>query len=138
MALRLEDFSDRELLFALEEHADSNGMVTVLALAEGMGLSGLDHPTRNLSSRLSWLRRYGVVDRDEKRRWFLTTEGARILHMGLKRREATALEGMDEHALFAAMEMFGNRFMSARPESATMAQRQWRYAMAQRKARSRS
>jgi DNA-binding IclR family transcriptional regulator len=134
MALRLEDFSDRELLFALEEHADGDGTVSSHELADGLGLSGLENPHQNIAIRLAWLKRYGVVERDPGgKRWALTDVGARILHGGLRARESRALTEMSEDALFAAMEVFGSRMLNAHSEAAKMSERQWRYAMAQRK-----
>jgi hypothetical protein len=138
MALRLEEFSDRELLFALEEHSDANGTISSRELADGLGLSGLKNPHQNIAVRLGWLRRYGIVFRHEdSNRWALTTAGMRLLHGGLRKRETTIFEEMEEHSLLAAMDLFGARVINAGGEAATMAQRQWRYAVAQRKAQRR-
>jgi hypothetical protein len=141
MALTLEDFSDRELLFALEEHADANGTITSHELAEGIGLTvsnGLKHPHMNVAIRLGWLKRFGVVYRDaDTHRWGLTPIGSRALHQGLRAREEKALTEFNDEALFRAVELMGARMLSARGEFATLAQRQWRYSLAQRKRRSR-
>ena len=138
--LTLEDFSDRELLFALEEHADSDGTVSSGALAEGLGLSsenGLKHPVQNVAVRLTWLKRFGVVYRSEEtRRWGLTSAGYAALHGGLRVREERALAEFDDDSLFRAVELMGARMLNVRSaETATLAQRQWRYALAQRKRR---
>jgi hypothetical protein len=138
MALTLEEFSDRELLFAFEEHADANGTISSRELSDGLSLSGLKNPHMNVAIRLGWLKRYGIVYRDpDTGRWALTTAGTRLLHGGLRKRESSVLEGMEEHSLLAAMDLFGARIIGAGGEAATMASRQWRYAVAQRKARTR-
>jgi hypothetical protein len=134
MSLRLEEFSDRELLFAFEEHADANGTISSRELSDGLSLSGLKNPHMNVAIRLGWLKRYGIVYRDsDTGRWALTTAGTRLLHGGLRKRESNALEEMEEHSLLAAMDLFGARIIGAGGEAATMASRQWRYAIAQRK-----
>lgn len=132
MSLTLEDFSDRELLFALEEHSDADGFVSSKGLAEGMGLKEGMH--RNIAIRLAWLKRYGVVYReDESGRWGLTTAGERIMHGSLRAAERRALDALDEGRLYAAMEVLTTSYVDAHNEAATMAARHWRYAMAQRK-----
>jgi hypothetical protein len=134
MSLTLEEFSDRELLFAFEEHADANGTISSRELSDGLSLSGLKNPHMNVAIRLGWLKRYGIVYRDsDTGRWALTTAGTRLLHGGLRKRESNALEEMEEHSLLAAMDLFGARIIGAGGEAATMASRQWRYAIAQRK-----
>lgn len=137
MSLTLEDFSDRELLFALEENADSDGLVSSAALAEGLGLtssSSLKHPHQNVAVRLSWLKRYGVVHRDdETKRWGLTMVGYRLLHGSLRAAERRALDELDDERLFAAMEALRSSYSRAGGEAATMAARHWRYTLAERK-----
>jgi hypothetical protein len=139
MALTLEEFSDRELLAAFEDHADNDGTVSSIELAEGLGLAsrdGLKHPTQNIAVRLTWLKRYGVLGRDpETGRWFLTDAGHRVVHGGLRARERRALEEFTDDALLAAAEQLGRRMVGAGKESATMAQRSWRYSLAERKMR---
>lgn len=139
MALTLEEFSDRELLAAFEDHGDSDGTVSSGELADGLGLSsreGLKHPTQNIAVRLTWLKRYGVLGRDpETRRWFLTDAGYRVVHGGLRSKETRALSEFDEDALYAAAELLGRRMVGAHSEAATMAQRSWRFSLAERKRR---
>jgi hypothetical protein len=139
MALTLEEFSDRELLAAFEDHADADGTVSSAELAEGLGLwsrDGLKHPTQNIAIRLSWLKRYGVLGRDpDSGRWFLTDAGLRVVHGGLRAKERRALEEFSEDALYAAAEQLGRRMVGAQSEAATMAQRSWRYSLAERKRR---
>ena len=137
MSLTLEDFSDRELLFALEEHSDGEGTISSHELSDGLGLqpqNGLKHPHMNVAIRLSWLKRYGVVARnDETRRWFLTPVGSRLMHGSLKAGERRLMDDLDEDRLFAAMESLGQRMVGAHDEAATMVARHWRYTLAERK-----
>ena len=131
-SLKLEDFSDRELLFAFEDHADEDGLVTSQGLAEGLGLN--EAPTRNVAIRLSWLKRYGVVYRDQDANaWGLTEIGRRVLHGGLTTAQRRALGNVDDDDLFAIMSEVGGKIMGAHAEAAILTERQWRYNFAQRK-----
>lgn len=136
--LKLEDFSDRELLWALEDHADGDGTVSSVALAEGLGLkqgpNDFKRPAQNVAIRLSWLKRYGVVYRDaDTMRWGLTTVGQSLLHGKLTAAEARALRDMNPEKLLVVMQEIGGVMKTAKAEAAKMAERDWRYTLAQRK-----
>lgn len=137
MGLTLEEFSDRELLFALEENLDGDGLVSSAALGEAMGLAssrGLKHPTQNIAVRLTWLKRYGVVHRDsETGRWGLTPAGFRMMHGSLRAAERRMLDDLDDERLFAVMQMVGANILRTQDEAATMVARHWRYSLAERK-----
>ena len=137
MSLTLEEFSDRELLFALEEASDSNGQVSSLALAEALGLQareGLKHPQQNIAVRLSWLKRYGVVYRDQDSgRWGLTDIGSRIVHGSISAGQRRMLADLDEDRLYAVMQELSRSMVRAHDEAATMTARHWRYTLAERK-----
>lgn len=137
MSLTLEEFSDRELLFALEENLDGDGLVSSADLVEAMGLASskdLKHPTQNVAIRLSWLKRYGVVMRDpQTKRWGLTAAGFRLMHGSLRAAERRMLDDLDDERLYAVMQMVGANLGRAQDEAATMVARQWRYSLAERK-----
>jgi hypothetical protein len=135
-ALKLEDFSDRELLWALEESADPDGFVSSSDLAGALGMSSLENPTRNVAVRLGWLKRYGIVERhDDGVRWGLTSAGAALLNARLDAAEAKALDGLDPDKLLVVMQRVGHTMAYAGKEAATMAQRDFRNAQATRKRR---
>lgn len=136
MSLRLEEFSDLELLAALIEHADDEGQISSAELADALGLSGLKHPRRNVAIRLSWLKRYGVLYRDETtQKWGLTPVGETLINGNLRAAERRLLEGLDQGKLYAVIREVSRSMVEAHDEAATMAARQWRHGMAQRKAR---
>lgn len=135
-SLKLEDFSDRELLYALEDYADSDGLVSSQALAEGLGLKTLKHPVQSIAIRLSWLKRYGVVRRvEETGQWGLTSVGESIMHGDLSNAQERLLANVEPDRLFAIMHAVGGHLSAASPEAATMASREWRYNLAARKRR---
>lgn len=60
--LRLRDLSDREVLLAMLDEGQGD-WITSHQLAARLGMNG-DHPHMMAAQRLSWLRRYGVVERE--------------------------------------------------------------------------
>jgi hypothetical protein len=65
--LRLRDLSDREFLLVIR---DAGGVlplyVTAADISEHLRLTG-EHPIRSVSSRLAWMKRIGVVEREYER-----------------------------------------------------------------------
>jgi hypothetical protein len=141
-SLKLEDYSDVELLGLMRDLTDSDGLVTAAAIAESLGSAGkeLQHASRNVSIRLSWLKRYGVVDTDtmevEGRKvgaWRLTGEGEMLVTGKLAARQREQLEQMSEQNLLALARTFGTRFVRANGTAAKMMEREMRYSVATRK-----
>src|SRR5262245_10494621 len=114
-SLKLEDFSDPELLAALEDYADGDGLVSTHALAEGLNLRTLKHPVQSIAIRLSWLKRYGIVYRDEEGRWGLTPTGAGIVHAKLTAGQRRALGNVDPDEMFAVVHAMGSHLQMAHP-----------------------
>jgi hypothetical protein len=61
-SLTLADFSDRDLLHALDEAGDDDGWATAEEVAR---LIGVEHerPNQCVGSRFAWLYRFGVMER---------------------------------------------------------------------------
>jgi prolyl-tRNA synthetase len=102
--LRLGDLSDREILLTLRDVADDDGWATSLDISEQLSMGG-DKPTQCVAQRLSWLRRYGAVDREDGkgalRRWRLTEVGGRLAMGTLKANQERMLEGLDDAQVLA-------------------------------------
>lgn len=100
MSLRLEDFSDHDLLYALEESGDDEGWATSQEVAEQIGLNLDESPAKNVGIRLSWLNRFGVMEQDDEKgpmKWRLNDIGYNLLHpTKLSPSALKALEGLDE------------------------------------------
>jgi hypothetical protein len=133
-SLKLEDFADHELLYALEEHADADGTISSSELADALGLAGLEHPTNNVSSRLAWLKRYGIVYRDEDtKRWGFTPVGMNLMHGRLTAAQTRMLDNLDPDMLLILVQQVGGKLVTSHREAATMAAREWRYNLAARR-----
>src|SRR3954470_16747863 len=144
-SLRIEDFSDREFLLIVADVAsEDDGWADSEQVAQRMDLS-----TRRLaSSRLSWLRRYGAVEREHVRdeagniryhrngkpmhtqRWRRTPAGEMMAFGQFRKADEKALERMkDEHLLLIT------RWLTERTAGdetvGKLVSREWRYGHAQ-------
>jgi hypothetical protein len=145
-SLRLEDYSDRELLLVINDTADEDGWVDALELATRLGLEG-DYPRRAVASRLSWLHRYGAVQREHERdesgvvryhrdgrvrytqRWGLTEAGLALAIGQLRKGDESALERLKDEQMILVTRWVQER--SHRNGGATMAklvEREWKRA----------
>lgn len=143
--LRIEDFSDREFLLILVDVADEDGWADSEHIAQQMDLT----ERRIASSRLSWLRRYGAVEREHEQdadgniryfrdgrvrytqRWRLTELGRAVAYGRLRKGTETALDRVDEGGLLMVA-----RWLSERSRgdmgAAKLVQREWRYGHGRR------
>jgi hypothetical protein len=136
--LRLGDLSDREILLTLMDVADHDGYADARDIAMQLAMIG-DHPHRAVASRLSWLRRYGAVDREEEphkpedggppvRRWRLTQIGEAIATGSLKRAQERALEEVGDDQLVLLTRLIAERARaSGSATSAKLAEREWKH-----------
>lgn len=75
--LRNSDMSDRALLIKLKQCEDDDGLIDPAYVAEKLNVIGTDKrtPAGTVSTRLSWMRRYGMIERVEP------------THIGLRRKD---------------------------------------------------
>lgn len=137
--LTILDFSDREFLLLLDDVADEDGFADSLQLADRLDLA----KRHSAAQRLSWLARWGAVEREHKRgpdgailyhqdgkarhtqRWGLTDFGRAVAYGKLKAGQQRSLEGLDDAQLIEV-----TRYLSQRTRGgsfAHMARREWRY-----------
>jgi hypothetical protein len=148
---RLTDFSDREVLLLLNDVADAEGWALAEQVAERIDL-GTDNPKRSVANRLSWLQRYGAVEREVKRdatgnirvtrggklmftqRWRLTDMGAALALGRLTAREQRTLDDMGDEKLLILARVMSRRFRTADAVASRMMGREWRYGTAPERA----
>src|SRR4051812_42050060 len=106
-SLRLDEFSDRELLYAYERAAVS-GAANSQEVADELGLD-LPNPSRSVSMRFGWLHRYGVLERDEQGLWIPTATGEELLGGELRKQARRAFDEMSESELYAATMALSSR-----------------------------
>jgi hypothetical protein len=145
--LRIEDYSDREFLLIVRDAcAESpDGWTEADEIAERMGL----RHKRLASSRLTWLRKYGAVEKEMERdhngairanrngeirytqRWRLTPLGLSMAVGKLSKTNRAMLEGLDEGKLLMAVRLITERTQETTGAS-KLVQREWRYGHARR------
>lgn len=134
-SLKLTEFEDFELLHLLEQEAGSDGWTTTEDLARELSLD-VRYPIRNVGSRLGWLRRYGVLERDEDGaagRYRMTAIGRQLLHGTLTKAQERALAEAGEGRLLAITRAVGGQLTAAGDEASALMHRQWRYSHARRR-----
>jgi hypothetical protein len=141
--LTIDDFSDREFLLVLADVADHDGWALSEDMAERLDLA---HKAI-ASSRLSWLRRWGAVEREHERdengvlrytgggkpiysqRWRLTDAGRSLAYGQLKKGQQNTLERIGDDQLLAVTRWLSERTRSD-GVSGRLSQREWRYGHA--------
>lgn len=129
MALRLEDLSDRELLFAYDR-ASNGSAVTAAEVADALGMNG--NTAQSVAIRFGWLRRLGVMEKDASGFWIPTSVGEEIIGAQLKKAQERQLEGMDDAQRYAETLVLTQRFASTNNRVVgDMMRRQFTHGMAQ-------
>ena len=142
--LRITDYSDREFLLVMNDVAEGDGWADSEAVAQRLDLT----ERRIASSRLSWLARYGAVEREHVRdeagniryhrngkpmhtqRWRLTEVGRSVAFGKLRRSAETALEKIDDGQLLLLTRWLNERTVGD-DTYGKLVQREWRYGQAQ-------
>jgi hypothetical protein len=144
--LRIEDYSDREfLLIVADVAADEDGWADSDQIAQRMDLSS----RRLASSRLSWLRRYGAVEREHVRdehgqiryhrngkamttqRWRLTPAGEAVAFGKLRKGDEKALANLKDEQMLLVTRWLTERTVGDDTIGKLVA-REWRYGHARR------
>lgn len=110
-SLRIVDFSDRELLHIINDLRNEDGWTSSQEVAEELGIQA-DHPAQCVGQRMTWLARYGCVEKhkDEKHMWRITDFGESIMRGKLSKGAERQLENMDEGQLLLATRMVTARY----------------------------
>lgn len=139
--LTIDDLSDRELLLVLDDVSDGDGYAESDAIAERLDLA----KRAIASSRLSWLARWGAVEREHERdehgnlrymrdgrprhtqRWRMTETGAALAHGQLRARQRETLERINEQQMLELTRYVTQRARASGSVAAKLIAREWRY-----------
>jgi hypothetical protein len=111
VSLRLADFLDEEVLALVADLAGNEGWVSSREFADAVQLSA-----QNVGSRFSWLRKYGVLERNLRvgdphfREWRLTEMGEAVMKAHFGRGQQSAFAALSEEQLPLAMRELASRF----------------------------
>lgn len=138
--LKLESFSDREILHILNDLAGSGGWVEVEHVATRVGLTvdGMSdaqlalHSKRCVTVRLAWIKRLsGCVERnpDYPLSWRLTEAGRQVVNVRLSKTVEHAMDEMSEYATLAALGNLGRRYQRAEMGPANLMRREFTHGI---------
>jgi hypothetical protein len=131
--LRLEDLSDIAVLEAFEASFNGDASCTTQDVVAQLELN-VETPNRFVGARLGWLKRLGVIDREDGK-WFFTNEGWDVFESRrLNARQAEQLERLGERGPAAVSEWLANAMMTASGTRYGVLRRQVRHAELRRKA----
>lgn len=137
--LKLENYSDREMLHLLNDLAGEEGWVDVEILAARVGITpnGMSeaqlaiHARRCVSVRLSWIRKLsGTVERHPDKNsllWRLTDTGTQVVSAKMTDALAARLDSMEDFASLAALDALSRRYRRADVKAANLMRREWIY-----------
>lgn len=132
-SLTLIDFSDRDLLYALEETGDAEGWATSRDVALRIGVSH-ENPAQCVGSRFAWLRRFGImdtkVDKEGYRQWRLNDTGESLLHpKDMTKSVQQALDRLTEGQRVRVTEIVSRQIAKESRSGAHLSRRAWTHSM---------
>ena len=122
----VRDFRDMELMFKLRDEANDDGWADTEALAVAMGFD--EDGRRNVGIRLGWMKRYGMLQRDEQSGlWRLSNGGERVVEARVRASTARQLEALDDEAMVEVMANVTSRYRFADPMTAALLRREFEF-----------
>jgi len=126
--LTLYEFRDLDLMFKLR---DENGGITSQQFAESLGFD--KDGAAKVASRLTWMRRYGMLDFDPKARlWSVAASGERVTEAHLRSRDIQALDQLPDEAMVEVMAHVTSRYRHDQGTLAHLLRREFLYGTARR------
>jgi len=125
----LFQFRDLDLLLKLREEADSDGAIETAVMAQAMGLK----TASQITSRLSWMKRFGMLAFDDQARiWRITPGAERVVKARLRAAHGRELDAMPEEQMVDVMAHIAGRYLRSDPMVATMLRREFIYGTGRR------
>lgn len=122
----LYDFRDMEILLRLAREGDNEGWADTHWMAEAVGLGVDNGGPRAMAMRLAWMRKYGMVERDEeKKMWRLSASGVRVTNAHLKAAQERTIKAVPDEALVDVMSHVTSRYMLGDPVIAHLLRREF-------------
>lgn len=137
--LRIRDFSDREILALF---ADVGGKAPAREVAlRVFGLreddEAVKHSTRCVTSRLCWMRRYGLIDRAEDGDWLVSAMGEQLRRGRVPESMATGIDRMEETKGLDLANVVGIKLLGAGEVTGRAMQRELTHQINRRRSRNR-
>lgn len=125
-SLKLADFLDEEFLALLDDLGDHEGWVSSHTIAEAIPIE-----VRNVGSRLSWMRRYGVVERDTRpgsptrNEWRLTQVGVQLVNARFTKSQQTTISSVKDEQLWGLARELSVRYERVDSAAANLIRRRF-------------
>lgn len=124
MTASMFDFRDLDIMLAL-----SDGGLTSAQLAESLGIS----KAGAAGSRASWMRKYGMLDLDERNGvWTLSSGGLRVVSAKRKAAALDQVERVPDEAMVDVMSHVTARYRLGDPMMAHMLRREFLFGTSPR------
>lgn len=119
----LYDFRDLDLMLKLADTANADGLTESTELAEAMGLG---EDGRAIAIRCAWMKRYGMLGfNEEKKGWYLTRGGERVVAARLKAAAARTIDAIPDEQLVDVMAHVTTRYHRGDPMTAHLLRREF-------------
>ena len=127
----LYDFRDLDLLQKIQAEADENGFVETEHLARSLGLG--DSRNGNVGVRLAWMRRFGMLQKNEETGlWSLAPGGLRVVRAKVKAAAQRDIEELPDEAMVEVMANVAARYRFADATTAHLLRREFLYGTQRR------
>lgn len=142
-ALRLVDFSDRELLALVVDLEGEEGWVPTESIARTIwpqrtSPDDLMHAKASVGTRFAWLKRWGVVEGGRQNgsaaAWRLTGQGRALVLGRLSQRTQEAVEGAGDDSLMHLGYALAERYIVASGAGAVVMRRAMQFAHERKRA----
>jgi len=127
MHFSLYDFRDLDLMLKLADEGDEEGWVETRALASALGVEE-GEKVNGVGIRLSWMRRYGMLEFDDKQKlWRLSPSGERVVRARTRAAATKQIDTVPDEALVDVMAHVTSRYRLGDPVMATMLRREFQF-----------
>jgi hypothetical protein len=124
----LYEFRDLDLMMTLR-NTDSGGL-TAAQLASVLGIGG---DVQGVAVRASWMRRFGMLDYDERHKtWSLSAGGERVVTAKLLAASQDALEKVPDESMVEVMSHVTARYRLGDPLMANLLRREFLFGTSPR------
>ena len=137
--VQIKDFSDRELLAIIAELGNPVAARTVAIKIFGLKESEeneaeIKREARCVTARFTWMRRYGLLDRDEEGEWLISAHGEKLRTGTLTSSVAAGIARAKEDSALALANAVGEKLVGAGVISGRAMQRELTFQINRRRA----
>jgi len=136
VSLKIDEFSDVELLAIVNDIADPDGWVTTEEVSLAVGIDA-KNALHCVGSRFAYLRRIGAMEKDETqtKHWRLSPIGRAMVKGTLTSRESRMLESLSDDKLLSLARGVTTRYRSTGATGAQLMRREWQYGTSKKRFR---